>query len=62
MKAETEANKLNRISAAISLLDRLNKESFLDRLVIGNEESIQRNNVQRKRIWKLADERAESIV
>lgn len=33
----TEANKLIRVSAAVSLLDRLNKESFLDRLVTSNE-------------------------
>jgi len=41
------------------LLSRLNKESVLDQLVTGEKWILY--NIQRKRIWKLADERAESM-
>lgn len=34
-----EADKMSRPSAAFSSLDRLNNEPFLDRLVIGGQES-----------------------
>lgn len=57
----TKANKLNRISAAVSLLGRLNKESFLDRLVTGDEKWILYNNIQRKRTWKQANEHGEPM-
>lgn len=52
----TEANKLNRVSATVSLLGRLNKETFLDCLVTGDEKWILYNNVQRKRTWKQTNE------
>lgn len=35
LRLPTEANKLNRVSSAVSLLGRLNEESFLDRLMTG---------------------------
>ncbi|XP_015438720.1 PREDICTED: histone-lysine N-methyltransferase SETMAR-like [Dufourea novaeangliae] len=57
----TEANKLNRVSAAVSLLGRLNNEPFLDRLMTGDEKWVLYDNVQRKRTWKVANERAELI-
>lgn len=42
----TERNKLNRVSVAISLLGRHEKEPFLDRIVTGDEKWILYNNVQ----------------
>ena len=41
----TESNKLNRVSVAISLLGRHEKEPFLDRIVTGDEKWILYNNV-----------------
>ena len=57
----TERNKLNRVSVAISLLGRHEKEPFLDRIVTGDEKWILYNNVQRKRNWKKAGEGAEPV-
>ncbi|XP_017791461.1 PREDICTED: histone-lysine N-methyltransferase SETMAR-like [Habropoda laboriosa] len=57
----TEANQLNRISAAISLLGRLDKEPFLSRLVTGDEKWILYNNFQRKRTWKMSNERSDPM-
>ncbi|CAK9820034.1 Histone-lysine N-methyltransferase SETMAR [Anthophora quadrimaculata] len=57
----TEKNKLDRVSAAISLLGRHEKESFLDRFVTGDEKWILYSNVQRKRTWKQAGENAEPV-
>lgn len=57
----TERNKLNRVSVATSLLGRYENESFLDRIVTGDEKWILYNNVQRKRSWKLSGEGAEPI-
>ena len=57
----TERNKLDRMNVAISLLARHNEESFLDRLVTGDEKWILYNNVQRKRTWKKAGEGAAPV-
>ena len=57
----TERNKLNRISVAISLLGRHEKEPFLNRIVTGDEKWILYNNIQRKRKWKKAGEGAEPV-
>lgn len=56
-----ERNKLNRMTVALSLLERNKKEHFLDRMVTGNEKWILYNNVQRKRTWKKAAEGAEPV-
>lgn len=57
----TEKNKIKRISAAVSLLGRLNNESFLDRLVTGDEKWVLYNNVQRKRTWKQSGEHGDAM-
>ncbi|XP_025263217.1 histone-lysine N-methyltransferase SETMAR-like [Camponotus floridanus] len=57
----TERNKLNRMTVALSLLERNKKEPFLDRMVTGDEKWILYNNVQRKRTWKKAAEGAEPV-
>ena len=57
----TERNKLNRVSVAISLFGRHEKEPFLDRIVTGGEKWILYNNVQRKRNWKRAGEGAKPV-
>ncbi|XP_025265532.1 histone-lysine N-methyltransferase SETMAR-like [Camponotus floridanus] len=57
----SEKNKLDRISTAVSLLGRLEKEVFLDRLVTGDEKWVLYTNVKRKRTWKEANKPADSI-
>lgn len=57
----TEQNKIQRISAAVSLLGRFNNESFLDRLVTGDEKWILYNNVRRKRTWKRTGEHGDAM-
>lgn len=57
----TEKNKLDRVTVAISLLARNEKQPFLNRLVTGDEKWILYNNVQRKRTWKQAGESAEPV-
>ena len=57
----TERNKIEWISAAISLLGRLKNEPFLDRLVMGDEKWVLYNNVQRKRTWKQAGEHGDAM-
>lgn len=57
----SEKNKLDRISEAISLLGRLEKEVFLDRLVTGDEKWILYTNIKRRRTWKEANEPAVSV-
>jgi len=41
-----EKNKLDRVSAAISLLRRHEKKPFLDRIVTGDEKWILYNNIR----------------
>lgn len=57
----SEKNKVDRMRTAISLLRRIENEPFLSRLVTGDEKWILYNNVQRKRTWKQAHERAEPV-
>ncbi|XP_029669357.1 histone-lysine N-methyltransferase SETMAR-like [Formica exsecta] len=57
----TERNKLNRMTVALSLLERNKKKPFLDRMVTGDEKWILYKNVQRKRTWKTAAEGAEPV-
>ncbi|XP_055698617.1 histone-lysine N-methyltransferase SETMAR-like [Phlebotomus papatasi] len=57
----SEKNKVDRMTTAISLLERIKNEPFLDRLVTGDEKWILYNNVQRKRTWKQAHEGAEPV-
>jgi len=55
-----EANKLKQVFATASLLSQLNKESFFNRLVTGDEKWIDYTTMF-KRSWKLANEHAESM-
>lgn len=57
----TERNKLDRVSIANSLLGRLTKDLFLDRLVTGDEKLIV-YNVQRKQTLEQSNKLDQSVI
>lgn len=57
----TEAQKLQRVVICSSLLSRHNHESFLNRIVAGDEKYVLYVNVHRKRQWVDKDKKADPI-
>ncbi|XP_011632512.1 histone-lysine N-methyltransferase SETMAR-like [Pogonomyrmex barbatus] len=56
-----EKNLMDRISACDSLLKRHQNESFLKRMITGDEKWIVYNNINRKRSWSKRSEAAQTI-
>ena len=57
----TERNKIERISAAVSLLGWLKNEPFWDQLATGDEKGVLYNSIQCKHTWKQAGEHGDTM-
>ena len=56
-----ERNKIERISAAVSLLGWLKNEPFWDQLATGDEKGVLYNSIQCKHTWKQAGEHGDTM-